>query len=341
MAAGAGGPCSEKERGFGFATKTGGVHALRGGLLSTEANHSDNRMPSHKKILLIDDDSAMAEFIGFMVSAFRLEAFTVEHVADFDGGLQRLLSGAYAICLLDYHLGERDGLELLREAKARDCTTPVILLTGDSREETDIAAMEGGAIDFIEKFELNPRLLERAVRYALKMAEALAQLQEQASHDELTQLANRREFDRRLEEEGQRSLRFQRPLALVMMDLNRFKHINDTCGHLVGDEVLRHVARLLAGQIRQGDCLARYGGDEFALLMIETDLKGAQIAAARLRAAVVEQRCRDATGAQFIELSLSTGVAAWPETAAMADVLVSTADAALYEAKRLVANRTV
>lgn len=308
------------------------------GLLSPETNPSDDRMPSRRKILLIDDDSAMAEFIGFMVSAFRLETFTMEHVADFEGGLRRLSSGAYAICLLDYHLGERDGLELLREAKARRCTTPVILLTGDSREETDLAAMEGGAIDFIEKFELNPRLLERAVRYALKMAAALAQLQEQASHDELTQLANRREFDRRIEEEGQRSRRFQRPLALVMMDLDRFKHINDTCGHLVGDEVLRRVARGLAGQVRRGDCLARYGGDEFALLMIETDLKGAQIAAARLRAAVEERPGRGAVGASAIELSLSTGVAAWPETAATLEALVSTADAALYEAKRLVAN---
>ncbi len=296
-------------------------------------------MPSPKKILLIDDDSAMAEFIGFMVSAFRLEAFTVEYAADFDSGLQRLLSGAYAICLLDYHLGERDGLELLKEAKARNCATPVILLTGDSREETDIAAMEGGAIDFIEKFELNPRLLERAVRYALKMSAAVAQLQEQASHDELTQLANRGEFDRRLVEECQRSLRFQRPLALVMMDLNRFKQINDTCGHLVGDEVLRHVAALLAGQIRRGDCLARYGGDEFALLMIETDLRSAQVAASRLRAALVEKPCRNAAGVSAMELGLSTGVAAWPETAATLDVLVSTADAALYETKRLVVNR--
>ncbi len=298
-------------------------------------------MPSPKKILLIDDDSAMAEFIGFMVSAFRLEVFTVEHVADFDGGLRRLLSGTYALCLLDYHLGERNGLELLREAKTRNCATPVILLTGDRRDETDIAAMEGGAIDFLEKLELNPRLLERAVRYALKMSAAVARLQEQASHDELTQLVNRREFDRRFEGECRRSLRFQRPLALVMMDLNRFKQINDTCGHLVGDEVLRQVAARLAGQIRQGDCLARYGGDEFALLMIETDLPSAQVAASRLRAAVVERPCRNAAGTSAIELSLSTGVAAWPESAATLDVLVSTADAALYEAKRQVANRTM
>jgi DNA-binding response OmpR family regulator len=133
-------------------------------------------MNTPKKILLIDDDPLVAQLIGMLVEKFRGEPFAVEHAADYTGGLQRLLGGGYALCLLDYRLGTGDGLELLREAKAKQCPTPIILLTGDTREETDLAAMEGGAADFIVKRDLKPDTLERAFDYAIKTAEALNQL---------------------------------------------------------------------------------------------------------------------------------------------------------------------
>ena len=291
-------------------------------------------MPPPRKILLIDDDPAIAELVGFMLGVFRRERFGLEHRADYAGGLQSLVSGDFALCLLDYNLGERNGLQLLREAKAQHCPTPIILLTGDSNEETDLAAMEGGAVDFLEKIDLTARMLERAVRYALKMAAALARLREQAAHDELTGIPNRREFDRRLREEWQWSLRFQRPLALIMLDLDRFKVINDTHGHPAGDEVLRHVARLLAGQIRQVDCLARFGGDEFALLLVETDRRSAEAVGARLRALVAATPCELATKPLGVEVAISFGVAAWPDNADTVAALVAAADADLYESKR-------
>lgn len=209
-----------------------------------------------------------------------------------------------------------------------------MLLTGDSNEETDLAAMEGGAVDFLEKIDLTARMLERAVRYALKMSAALARLREQAAHDELTGIPNRREFDRRLLEEWQRSVRFKRPLSLIMLDLDRFKVINDTHGHPVGDEVLRHVARLLAGQIRQVDCLGRYGGDEFALLLVETDRKSAQVVADRLRALVAATPCQLAMRGLVLDVGISVGVAAWPDNADKMSALVAAADADLYELKR-------
>jgi two-component system, cell cycle response regulator len=135
----------------------------------------------------------------------------LEHADDYDRGLQRLLGGGYALCLLDYHLGDRNGLELLREAKAANCPTPIILLTGSGNEETDLAAMEGGAADYVEKTEVTRHGLERAVCYALEMDSVMAQLRDLATHDKLTGTVNRREFDRRLQEEWQRSVRFQRP----------------------------------------------------------------------------------------------------------------------------------
>lgn len=291
-------------------------------------------VPTPRKILLIDDDATTAELVGFMVGAFRRERFVMEHRASFEEGLRSLVGGDYVLCLLDYNLGDRNGLELLREAKAQQCLTPIILLTGDTNEETDLAAMEGGAVDFLEKIDLTARMLERAVRYALKMAVVLDRLREQAAHDELTGTPNRREFDRRLLEEWQRSVRFQRPLSLVMMDLDRFKVINDTHGHPAGDEVLRHVARLLAGQIRQVDCLGRYGGDEFALLLVETDRASAEAAAARLRSLVAATPCHLATNGLVIDVGISVGVAAWPDDADKIAALVAAADADLYASKR-------
>jgi len=166
----------------------------------------------------------------------------------------------------------------------------VIVLTADDSEEVDIAAMEAGAVDYLVKGKLTLRLLERALRYALKLDETLAQLRQLALRDELTRLFNRREFQRMLEEEWDRSVRFQRPFSLVMIDIDHFKRINDTHGHQVGDEVLRHVASLLTGQVRNVDRVARYGGEEFALIMVEADRPSAIESMSRLGALLAEPR---------------------------------------------------
>jgi DNA-binding response OmpR family regulator len=129
-----------------------------------------------RRILLIDDDPLVAQLIGMVVGAFRGDTFAMDHVTSYAEGLQRLMSGHYVVCLLDYRLADRNGLELLREAKSRNCPTPIILLTADDREETDIAAMQGGAADFINKRDLKPEGLERSVDYAIKTAAALNEL---------------------------------------------------------------------------------------------------------------------------------------------------------------------
>jgi diguanylate cyclase (GGDEF)-like protein len=298
-------------------------------------------MNQTKKLLLIDDEFAMAGLLGHLVANFRRGPFVLEHAADYASGLQMLTSGDYALCLLDYQLGPRNGLDLLREAKALRCPTPVILLTGSGRQETDMAAMDSGAADYIEKVDLTLHGLERAVCYALEMAGAMAQLQEMATRDKLTGILNRREFDRRLQEEWLRTVRFERPLALVMLDLDHFKQINDTHGHPVGDEVLRHSASLLAREIRQVDCLARFGGDEFALIMVETDQLGASATANRLHALLRATPCVIPANQLPIRLEISAGVATYPKNAATLTDLMAAADAALYAAKRQGRNRVV
>ena len=293
-----------------------------------------------RKILLVDDDRLQQRLIQQMVSSFRDAPFELEEATSYESGLKKLLSGKYAACLLDYRLDDRDGLTLLREARIAGCHTPVIFLTADENEDVDIAAMEAGAVDYLVKGTLTPRLLERSLRYALKLAETLSQLRQLAQRDELTGLQNRREFQRILEEEWDRSVRFKRPFTLVMVDIDHFKKINDTHGHQVGDEVLRHVASLLAGQVRNVDRVARYGGEEFAVMMIETDRKSAIEGMQRLGVLLAETPCVTAKDLT-IDVTLSAGIATSLEDATSASDLVAAADKALYAAKTGGRNRIV
>ncbi len=297
-------------------------------------------MAKVRKLLLIDDDRVQQRLMQQLVKNFRSGPFELDGAFSYEDGLGKLKSGKYAACLLDYRLGDRDGLALLREARIDGCETPVIVLTADDSEEVDIAAMEAGAADYLVKGGLTPRLLERALRYALKLDETLAQLRELAQRDELTKVLNRREFQRILDEEWDRSVRFKRPFSLVMVDIDHFKRINDTHGHQTGDEVLRHVASLLAGQVRNVDRVARYGGEEFAIIMVETERKNAVDGVKRLALLLAEAPCivnRELT----IEVTLSAGVASGQADANSAIELVAAADRALYAAKKAGRNRVV
>ncbi len=298
-------------------------------------------MTKPRKILLIDDDPLQQVILESMMKSFRSGPFELEYAATYADGLKRLSSGRFAACLLDYRLNEADGLALLREARIAGCFTPAIVLTATDTEELDLAAMEAGAVDYLVKGTLTPRLLERAIRYALKLDETLAQLRQLAQRDELTRLLNRREFQRILEEEWDRSVRFKRPFTLVMVDIDHFKRINDEHGHQTGDEVLRHVASLLAGQVRNVDRVARYGGEEFAVMMVETDRKSAIEGMQRLGLLLAETPCVVPKTNLTIEVTLSAGVATSLEDAASASDLVAAADGALYAAKTGGRNRIV
>jgi len=297
--------------------------------------------PKIRRILLIDDDRLQQRLMQGLVQNFRGGAFELDGAQTYAEGLKKILSGKYAVCLLDYRLDAQDGLALLREARIAGSETPVIILTADDSEEVDIAAMEAGAVDYLVKATLNPRLLERSIRYALKLGETLTQLRQLAQRDELTRLLNRREFSRILNEEWDRTVRFKRPFALVMVDIDHFKKINDTHGHQVGDEVLRHVASLLAGQVRNVDRVARYGGEEFALIMIETDGKNAAEHIKRLGVLLAETPCVVESKNLTVEVTLSAGVATSLVDANSATDLVEAADKALYAAKKGGRNRIV
>lgn len=286
-----------------------------------------------RRILLIDDDPSQFRLVKDLFGYFRGERFDLDWAAAYADGLARLLTGDYCVCLLDYQLADRDGLQLLREATAAQCRTPVIVLTGWGTEEVDLGALNAGASDYLVKSEITPRLLERALRYALKIGETMEALRRLATRDDVTGLLNRRELDRVLQEECERSRRFQRTFALVFADLDHFKHFNDTHGHQVGDAVLRHAASLLAGQVRVVDRVARYGGEEFAIVQVETDRNEAMETARRLCALLAEMPCVLPDRGLVLNVTVSAGVAVYPADGETVEALVNAADRALYAAK--------
>jgi two-component system cell cycle response regulator len=292
------------------------------------------------RILLIDDDRLQHRMAEEHFKRFKAARFALDWASTYEEGLARLLSGDYAACLLDYQLGGKDGLELIREAVAKGCQTPIVFLTAEQSEHIDIQAMNAGALDYLVKGEITPRVLERSLRYALKLADTLGELRRLATRDQLTGLLNRREFDRILAEECDRAVRFNRPVSLLVVDLDHFKRVNDVHGHPAGDAVLREAARRLAGQVRTVDRATRFGGEEFAIVLMEMD-RAQALEVARRMVAMMAATPIEASPGVSLNVTMSVGVAVSPFDAKDPKALVSAADRALYAAKAAGRNRAV
>lgn len=293
-----------------------------------------------RKVLLIDDDRLQHRLTQALFSHFRSETFELDWSDNYEEGLQKLLHGEYAACLLDFQLGERDGLALIREAVGAGCHTPIVFLTAETGDEIDIQAMNAGALDYLVKGEINARSLERSLRYALKLSETLEALRRLATRDELTGLLNRREFERVLGEEEDRARRFGRPLSLLFIDIDFFKKVNDTHGHAAGDQVLRVVAQRIAAQLRSVDRVARFGGEEFAVMLAEADAANAIAVARRLVMAVGREPVVIEGGIQ-LPVTISVGAAEMEGEAVRVSELLERADKALYLAKTRGRNQAV
>ena len=178
---------------------------------------------------------------------------------------------------------------------------------------------------------------------ALQAADALVrtrlyeQMERLATIDGLTGLVNRRTFNTQMQARLREAQRYQRPLSLLLLDIDHFKKVNDTFGHPAGDAVLRGVAQLAQAQARETDLVARYGGEEMALVLPETDARGALIIAERIRAVVAAAQHLTEQGA--IKVTLSVGVATWPGAGEDPEALLESADKALYRAKQSGRNR--
>ncbi len=284
------------------------------------------------RVLLIEDEPEEAALAIRLLARATGTEYEVEHVTTAEDALERLTTRRFDVCLVDLYLPGRDGLAFLRALQARHPEIPAILLSGYAEEQIERTAIAFGAADFLDKEELDTARLDRCLRFAVARAQVMERLGRLARFDELTGLANRALFHDRLEKALAAARRHRCHLAVILLDLNGFKAVNDSLGHRSGDALLCRVGERLRETLRQTDTVARLGGDEFA--MIIEDLRH------REDAVLVARKLLDAIAPAFeidgeaVAVSASLGVALYPGDADEPEALLARADAAMYRAKR-------
>ncbi len=287
-------------------------------------------LDSELKLLLIEDDPEDKELFDHMLSKIDGLSYTIKWCSSFTSGQKEILNDKYDVIFMDYRLGEDDGVGLLRYAKENSCRAPIIFLSSETGREIYKEIKQWGALNYLKKGEVTPDHLAIAIDYAIEIAAQYQLLREIASHDGLTGLCNYREVHVLLEKEMSRANRYNVSLSLIMMDIDHFKVINDSFGHLVGDYVLRWLADLIKGASRSCDINARYGGEEFMIVLPETDGESAYHKAESLRQ-LIEKRPYS-NDAASIPVTVSLGVAVLNKKETKAS-FIGRADRALYSSK--------
>lgn len=285
-------------------------------------------MQSKSNILVVDDNPDKLQLIE---AALSLAGYNVTTATDGVEALAAIESYQPDLVITDVMMPRMNGYELAQRIRANPVTKfiPVIMQTAAGRRSEDLRrANEVGALGYITDPTDIDLLLART-RTLLEFKAYLDVCEEAAFTDHLTGLANRRRFERQLEREVGRVERFGRPFTLLMLDIDSFKNLNDNFGHDAGDDAIRRLSKALREGTRGIDLAARIGGEEFAVLLVETTKDGGFEVAERLRTAIKSLEL-PAAG----RMTASFGVAECPTDAQTAADILKAADVALYEAKR-------
>lgn len=288
------------------------------------------------RVMLIEDDEDDFILTRDLLTGETNEAYEVSWVDNFDDGVAAVKERSHDVFLIDYNLGLNTGIDLVEHVVKLGCLAPLIMLTGMDNLAVDKLALQAGAADYLVKSEVDTEQLERSIRYAMERSRLLKKLSEQAIRDGLTGLINRREIDRSLNYELERAKRYGTDLSLVMLDIDKFKSVNDEYGHQAGDEILRILARRLFGNVRATDRVGRYGGEEFTIMLPETNTEVALVLADRLREKIAEETFEFylAEGEKIsLSITVSMGVAGYSPEVQSLEQLVRASDKALYRSK--------
>src|SRR5882762_8379017 len=295
--------------------------------------------------LVVDDSAVYRKLIG---DHLRSWGFGVT-LAETGSEAWRILEqpDSPKLVLLDWVLPDLDGIELcqrIRQAGASGPYVYVILLTSKEGRQNMLDAMQAGADDYLVKpfdeLELKARLLvgKRILDLQEELVSARESMRRAATHDNLTGLLNRGEVVAMLQRELERGRRDQKPLAVILGDIDHFKSVNDTLGHLFGDEALREVGRRLRAQLRVYDGVGRYGGEEFLLILPNCDLPNVLLRANEVREVVASKPVVCCGKERLITMSMGVAVSACDGNNEV-EGLLNHADAGLYAAKEKGRNR--
>lgn len=297
------------------------------------------------RILVADDDAVCRTQLGGVLKHWGYDVVSAESGEEAWRVLQE--EGAPRLAILDWMMPGIDGIEICRRLRRRqkDPYTYVILVTAKESKEDAILGLDAGADDYLVK-PVDPSEMKVRLRAGLRILDlqefllaSRESLREQATHDSMTGLANRAEVERVLNLELARSERMGSRLGVLIVDVDHFKPINDSYGHLVGDAALREIAQRLGRSVRPYDCVGRFGGDEFLVVLPGCGLASTATIGERMRAACSGRPLESAAGP--IPLSISVGGTTRSATHETLQEILSIADAALYSAKRKGRDRVV
>ncbi len=283
------------------------------------------------RLLLVEGQEARYRHTRDMLARARHVQFTIDWAQTLAAALARLHEGAFDAMVISQQLPDGEGLELVRAAQSHGRAAPAIMLADQATLELDLQAMALGVSDFLDRGQLDGSLLERTIRYALARRRQAERLSHLAQHDELTGLANRALFQDRFERALAWARRRERMVAVMVLDLNGFKAVNDRLGHAAGDRLLCIVAQRLVQRLRETDTVARLGGDEYALVI--ENLAKAEHAALVARKLLDAVAPAVAIGDCEVTVTASLGVALYPKDGEDTRSLLAGADAAMYRAK--------
>ena len=295
----------------------------------------------HKRILVVDDEP---EILEYLQDALVTAGYRTEIASSTDEALQQIKTFQPHLVLTDHEMPGLTGLEMLRSLRRQENYVTVIFISANIDPSCVVEALKAGADDYILKpcriTELLARI-EGTLRHNdthRELFEANRKLQELVDRDHLTGLYNMRTIYDKIDFELRRGRRFARQVACVMLDMDQFKSVNDNHDHLFGSFVIQQVGEIIESNVREVDFAARYGGDEFLVVLTEAQADGVRIFCERLREAIVGHVFQK--GDDRIRLTASMGFSL-SDGLEDARTLVRQADHALYQAKADGRNRVV
>jgi len=291
------------------------------------------------KLLIVDDENANLKILSHILGG----DYTIYTASSGASAIEKAKDFKPDLILLDILMPEMDGYETLSAIKStmEIHKIPVIFITGLDSVEDEEKGLSLDAADYITK-PFSAPIVKLRVRNQIQIVNQLRTIERLSMIDQLTNIPNRRSFDNRLHVEWKQAVREQIPISLLLMDLDRFKSLNDSYGHQQGDIILKKVSEIFTKSLRRpADFTARWGGEEFIVLLPNTPLEGALEVAESIRSEVEKTPIFFSDGTE-VRITISIGAASsMPGQTTSMQNFISEADNALYKAKNLGRNRVV
>ena len=284
------------------------------------------------RVLLIEDNPMDQLIIQEMLKKSKHYTFQVQTENCLENGVNKIRSDSFDIVLLDLFLPDSQGFETFSQLCDKANDIPIIVLTGLEDETIALQSVNNGAQDYLTKGVVEKNLLIRSICYAIERKKAENKIKYLALYDSLTDLPNRRLFFDRFNQAFARGKRYQHIIALLYIDLDSFKPINDTYGHEVGDQVLIETAKRIKGCLRESDTAARLGGDEFAVVLQDVkQINNAAVVAEKLIHVLTQPIVLEN---KVCQVGISLGISIYPNDGQDTNTLLNKADAAMYAVKK-------